>query len=428
MRNKFIIYLYAYILGICLIIPNTVSAQSSENFTNDATLVSHQGRTAIILSSGIHEKKKEAVAMAILSAFDTYFFSGIAGLNDDMPLIGELETQEQKDYVKRIFKENRYTQFIGLVTEVNGSPEKMPTRQFKATIQFELKTDALYKDMLRSKVIKKDLERMNTTEIRQEIPQFTLTVVPFKPEGTTYSGILKNDYEIRNAITRIEAMLKTKKYEVKDFLAVVAAAERDLQFEMDKTVMSNDKQLINQTQADVYITVDLANNRRPDGGMGVVNLKAYEVSTGNLLSSAEGKSKRYRDYIIANLYDRALENCLDGFIQQLTSNWASKITDGNQYAINFAIAPESAIDMSTEVGSMGFPLADVLTLWIKKHAFNGKYHLAGSVDEYIKFDQVQIQQGQEQEFILSLYTYLRDELGISCNRRQSGKTYYITIQ
>lgn len=63
-------------------------------------------------------------------------------------------------------------------------------------------------------------------------------------------------------------MLKTKKYEVKDFLAVVAAAERDLQFEMDKTVMSNDKQLINQTQADVYITVDLANNRRPDGGMG----------------------------------------------------------------------------------------------------------------------------------------------------------------
>lgn len=51
-------YLYAYILGICLIIPNTVSAQSSENFTNDATLVSDQGRTAIILSSGIHEKKK----------------------------------------------------------------------------------------------------------------------------------------------------------------------------------------------------------------------------------------------------------------------------------------------------------------------------------------------------------------------------------
>ena len=208
----------------------------------------------------------------------------------------------------------------------------------------------------------------------------------------------------------------------------MASVDRDLQFEMDKTVMSNDKQLINQTQADVYITVDLANNRRPDGGMGVVNLKAYEVSTGNLLSSAEGKSKRYRDYIIANLYDRALENCLDGFIQQLTSNWASKITDGNQYAINFSIAPESALDMSTQVGSRGFPLADVLTLWIKMHAFNGKYHLAGCVALEIKFDQVQIQQGQEQEFILSLYTYLRDELGISCNRRQSGKTYYITIQ
>ena len=96
MRNKFILYLYSYIIGIGLIIPNTILGQSSENFTNDATLVSDQGRTAIILSSGIHEKKKEAVAMAILSAFDTYFFSGIVGLNEDMPLIGELETQEQK--------------------------------------------------------------------------------------------------------------------------------------------------------------------------------------------------------------------------------------------------------------------------------------------------------------------------------------------
>lgn len=428
MRNNTIIHLLICLLGFSLSISNDILAQSGSNFTNDATLVSSDDKIAVIRSSGIHEKKKESIIMAILSAFDTYFFSGISGLNDGLPVIGEATNQEQKIYVRRIFEENRYTQFIGQVNEVAGSPEKLPTKQYKATVQFELKIDALYKDMLRSKVIKKNTEKMNTTEISKEISQFTLTVVPFKPEGTTYSSILKSNYEIRNAIVRVENMLKEKKYEVKDFLAVVDATLRDGQFEMDKTVMSNDKLLINQTQADVYVTIDLGSNVRADGGMGIINLKAYEVSSGNLLSSAEGKSKRYKDFILANLYDRALESCLDDFIKQLTLNWSNKINNGNQYVLNFSIAPESTIDMSTEVGSAGFPLADLLTLWVKKNAFNGKYHLAGSVDEYLRFDQVQIKEGEEQKFIMDLYQYLRDELGISCNRRQSGNTYYITIQ
>ena len=151
------------------------------------------------------------------------------------------------------------------------------------------------------------------------------------------------------------------------------------------------------------------------------------MASGNLLSSAQGKSKRYQKYLLADLYDRAIDDCLDDFIKQLTVSWAGKSSKGNQFVISFAIAPESAIDFSTEVGSMGFPLSDILQMWIKKHAMNGRYHLAGSVDESMQFDQVQIAAGNELEFVQQLYLYMRDELNINTNRRQSGNTFYITI-
>ena len=156
-----------------------------------------------------------------------------------------------------------------------------------------------------------------------------------------------------------------------------------------------------------------------------MNLKAYELASGNLLSSAQGKSKRYQKYTWADLYDRAIDACLDDFIKQLTVSWAGKIEQGNQFVINFAIAPEATVDFSTEV--MGFPLSDILQRWIKKHAMNGRYHLAGSVDESVQFDQVQIAAGTELEFVQQLYLYMRDELNLNTNRRQSGNTFYITI-
>lgn len=400
-----------------------MQAQSDSRFTNDATLVADQGQTAILRSSGIHEKKKEAMVAAILSAFDTYFYSGIQGLNEDRPVFSDPQTTAQRDYARRILQENRYTVFIGTINEDLVQYQKLPTKGYKAIVQFELKTEALYRDMVRSKVIEGPKDDPIT--IDSVVPQFTMTVVPFKPTGTTYSEALKNNYEIRNAIARISAKLKEKRYEMKDFLAVVAAVERKIQMEQDKTVMSNDKLLISQTQADVYVEVDLAKNIQSTGGVGIVNLKAYELASGNLLSSAQGKSKRYQKYTWADLYDRAIDACLDDFIKQLTVSWAGKIEQGNQFVINFAIAPEATVDFSTEV--MGFPLSDILQRWIKKHAMNGRYHLAGSVDESVQFDQVQIAAGTELEFVQQLYLYMRDELNLNTNRRQSGNTFYITI-
>lgn len=418
--QKIILYLYLFLFCIPAI------GQNSSNFTNDATLITNQDNTAIVLSSGIHEKKKEAVQMAVLSAFDTYFFSGITGLNDDNPLFGENNDKALKDYLERFFLQGRYTQFIGTCTEVEGSPEKLPTKQFKATVQVELKLKALGNDLKRNKLIKPKL--IKPTEIDAVVPQFTLTVVPFKPEGHTYAGILKSNFEIRSAMAQVEGILKEKNYATKDFLAVVDAAYKSNQFETDKTAGSMDKLLLEQTNADVYITVDLAKNENNEGGIVYVNIKAYELSSGNLLSSAEGQSNRYRKFTIADLCKRAIDSTIDPFMAKLTKSWADKADKGNIYVLRMSIAPEATIDFSNEVGTMGFPLSDILTLWVKQHAHNGRYHLQGVVDNQLNFDQVQIESGKETQFGTDLYTYLRDELGINCNKRQDGNTIYITIQ
>ncbi|WP_455635894.1 DUF6175 family protein [Parabacteroides sp.] len=423
---KYTIIILAWIVWLGTGMSFSAQAQSNGHFTNDATLVTDNGQTATIRSSGIHEKKKEAKVLAILSAFDTYFYAGIEGLNEGRPLFGDPQTTAQRDYARRILEEDRYTLFIGTIIEDLIRYEKLPSKGYKATVQFELKTEALYRDMIRSKIIEKPNKRKTAQDIDKTVHQFTLTVVPFKHEGTTYYQALKNNYEIRNIITRINTLLKERHYEVKDFVGMVEATYRRVQMEQDKTVMSNDKYLISQTQADVYIEVDLAKNIQASGGMGATNLKAYEVSSGNLLSSAQGTTRRYQKYVLTDLYNRALDDCWDDFIKQLTLNWAEKGTKGNLFIISFAIAPEATVDFSTEVGSMGFPLADVLTMWVKKNAMNGRYNLSGSVDESMQFD-VYIAPGQEQEFVQKLYTYMRDELNINTNRRKDQTTFFITI-
>ena len=117
------IFLFAWIVLSFLGGWFPMQAQSDSRFTNDATLVADQGQTAILRSSGIHEKKKEAMVAAVLSAFDTYFYAGIQGLNEDRPLFSDPQTKAQRDYARRILQENRYTLFIGTINAIKSDRE-----------------------------------------------------------------------------------------------------------------------------------------------------------------------------------------------------------------------------------------------------------------------------------------------------------------
>ena len=71
-----------FLLGLILC-PNLFA----QVYSNDAELVSEENGNVTLRSSGTADKKKEATALAIKSAFNTLFHSGVAGLKGGTPMI-----------------------------------------------------------------------------------------------------------------------------------------------------------------------------------------------------------------------------------------------------------------------------------------------------------------------------------------------------
>ena len=66
----------------------------------------------MIQVSGISNNKKNAIEYAKKSAIYTYLFNGIAGLNNDQPLLGNNPSEKANKYVDELFNSGRYAIFI----------------------------------------------------------------------------------------------------------------------------------------------------------------------------------------------------------------------------------------------------------------------------------------------------------------------------
>lgn len=93
----------------------------------------------------------------------------------------------------------------------------------------------------------------------------------------------------------------------------------------------------------------------------------------------------------------------------------------------------ATITFDTEVGDMGFPLSDVLRMWVKKNAKGDSYHMQGATAESVIFDRVQIPNRSDSQevmdasdFALSLLLYLKKQ-NVDCEKKVEGNTIYIKI-
>ena len=103
--------------------------------------------------------------------------------------------------------------------------------------------------------------------------------------------------------------------------------------------------------------------------------------------------------------------------------------------VSFGFGPTSAYGMSSEVGSQGLQLADELELWMEEHAYKNNYHIQGTTDRQMIFDDVRIplkdpdtgNNYNTNKFALEILQFLRG-LGLKITRDIKGNTIYITIQ
>jgi hypothetical protein len=261
-----------------------------------------------------------------------------------------------------------------------------------------------------------------------------IMVIPYTKEGEDLRTILEKDENKRIAITKIKEGFDSRGFTTVDFVAKLKAAKDNNIFTSDNQTDIK-TQIVEMSGADVYVQAEVIAERGQSGNSVKLILTAYECSTGNSLSNKVGESGRFYTDDFNKLSSKAVESCVDDFLNVMQTKFTDIVNNGKSIIIDISFSPESAYKMSSEVGDDGLPLSDQIEIWMEENAFKNNYHIQGTTDVRMIFDDVRIPLKDQStgnnynpnKFGLEMFKFFR-KLGISITRDIKGNTIYITIK
>jgi hypothetical protein len=261
-----------------------------------------------------------------------------------------------------------------------------------------------------------------------------IMVIPYVKEGEDIRTILEMDENKRISITKIKEAFDNRGFTTVDFSARLKAANTNSTFLMDNK--SDFKSLIIQgSGADVYVEAEVVVLMSESGNQVKLILSGYECSTGNSLSNKVGESGKFYTNDMGKLASKAVDNCAEDFLNTMQNKFSDIVNNGKSIAIYFVFDENSNYMMSSEVGSQGLLLSDEIELWMEEHAYKNNYHIQGTSDNQMIFDDVRIplkdantgNNYNPNKFALEIFKFMKS-LGLSIGRDIKGNTIYITIK
>ncbi len=416
---------------IAIIIAHTAFAQ---DYLQIVELMSTNGGGATFLSAGVGKNKDEAKDNAIKSLYHTLFYVGVAGVNDGKPLI----TQDNKQYTNTFFNNkatNKASFFLARGKEVteDGKVKKVDG-MYRGNYIISIRLKGLINELTTNKV---HLPKQTYTDIdvNDVLTKPTITVVPFIDEemGETYASVLKNSNDHRIAVSRVQNGFESRDITTIDFLAKQQAEQRQQLYESN-VATSNDRTLLLQSGADVYVTVDIMKDEQDNGTRISLIMKAYERTSGDVLASKDGWTNRFHTTSTEILCGYAVQDLLPSFLDDICKNFTQRISQGSRVVLRFAIDASSSMTMKSPAGPHNYSLDNIIRQWVRKNAHKGKFHLQGIMEEEMLFDYVTIPPKDSDglamdaaQFAFLLEQYLKEENNISCSSRVEGNAIFFTI-
>ena len=269
--------------------------------------------------------------------------------------------------------------------------------------------------------------------------QPTIMVIPFTKDGQDIRRVLDNSEESRVALSLVKEAFDNRGFTTVDFVAKLKEIESRAAFTSDNP--SDIKtEIVSYSGADMYVEVDAQMERGSGGNSARVVLSGYDASTGNSIANKVGFSPKFYTDDFAKLTAKALEKITEDFLNVMQSKFTEIVENGRFVAVEFAIGENSSLTMATEMAEDELPLSDVLELWMEENAYKGYYHIQGTTDLKVIFDQVRIPMKDDKErnyttnkFALDIYKNMRkletaEGTSLSIKKAVKGNTIFITIE
>ncbi len=261
-----------------------------------------------------------------------------------------------------------------------------------------------------------------------------IMVIPYTKEGEDIRTILEADVNKRIAITKIKESFDSRGFTTVDFVAKLKAAKDNNVFTSDNQTDIK-TQVIQMSGADIYVQAEVNVQKGQSGTSVTLILTAYEASTGNSLSNKIGESGKFFTDDIGKLASKAVESVAEDFLNVMQIKFTEIVNNGKSVIVEISFDGSSQYNMSSEIGSDGLPLSDQLEMWMEKNAFKNNYHIQGTSDLKMIFDDVKIPLKDQasgnnynpNKFALELWKFIKG-LGLQPGKDVKGNTIFITIK
>ncbi len=264
--------------------------------------------------------------------------------------------------------------------------------------------------------------------------QPSIMVIPFVPEGADIRKSLDVSNDKRQVIAQISGAFADKGFATKDFYANFKAVSQNAAFE-DGVQTDLKSQIIQNSGADIFVEADININRANDGNSVRVVLKACEASTAKVLASKIGDSGKFYTSDIGKLGAKAVEKAMEGFLTTMQQSFDDMVINGRSIVVNISFSDMSDYDTTSEIGTSGDELRDLIEDWMEQNAYKNYYHIQGTTAKKIIFDEVRIPLKDPatgnnyniNKFARALANFFKNN-GMTIDRDLNGSTLYITVK
>ncbi len=258
-----------------------------------------------------------------------------------------------------------------------------------------------------------------------------IIVIPYVKEGYDIRQTIENDPNVRIVLSKIREAFDNRGFSTIDF-------ETRLKAQSINNALSQDSQknlrsmIIQGAGADIYVEAEYQLSESTDGNSVKVLMKACDVSTGNSLANKDAFSGQFYTNDVGRLAGAAVEKVADDFLNVIQMKFNDIVANGRSISLSFKVNSGSVVTLTKEI--KGEELADLIMDWVADHAYQNNYHVQGSSDIEIIFDDVRIplydSNGRNyniQQFDRELRTYLRS-LGLKIEHITKNNTLVITFK
>lgn len=259
-----------------------------------------------------------------------------------------------------------------------------------------------------------------------------IMVIPFTKDGEDLRTVLDNDINTRITLAKVKEGFDSRGFTTVDFIGKLKSAKDNQVFTMDNQTDIKTK-ILELSGSDIYIVAETSTKSDASGSSATVIINGYETATGNSIANKVSNSGKFQTNDTEKLVSRAVEKSMEEFTTMVTDKFSQIAKNGRSVLIDFGFSENSGINMTTEIGTTGLALSDILEEWISKNSLNGSYHIQGTTNQKMIFDEVKIPLKDKNsnnytstKYALDIFKYLKS-MNLDVNKEIKGGTIYITF-